>query len=1064
MGPFNRSIGDSIQGVCLTMSRGPHCSLRQTKRVFLPIVLPCLLLTTAGGALSAATPPGPDAGLRALLGADPGLARLAAAYYAALARADADDCARLWSPDSPEAARGREAVQKLLAANGASELAALDLERADAGGDWAWLQVNADLRVPGDAGPPTAGRLHPPRRALRCRFEGGAWRIWDERPAAEDLALAVAAAPSAEAACAWLAAEGEPATAELAAALGELALQRARQRDLAGALRLLQRSRPLAAAAGSRHEEASALNREGVIWGMMGRYDRAVACLEESVSLWPPEDLSFQATAHFNLGRALDGQGELDRALAEYQRTVALRQKLGYAQGEAITLQNMGAVYYSLGNYRAALECYLRGLALTSPDDLEASAQALVHIGNVHSLQGDQELALDHYQRALELLQPLAPHPYIAVTENNIGSAYDRLKDYPRALEHYQKSLAQRDPEQYEGIANVLGNIASAQFHQGNTAEAEKSWREALRLFEQIGNLTGVAWIRGDLACFYLETSRPAEALAEAERSVAIARPCGQVDLLSGALTAAGSAHLALGQPEEARRDFDEAIRVTEEMRTRLAGGEQARESFFEDRLSPYQQMVSLLVRQGRPTEALAYAERAKARVLGEILRGGRVQFDRFMTAEERAEDRRLSAELASLNSRLASTGGDDAALAGLQESQRQARLRLEAFRHQLYAAHPELAVARGETAPSEPAELPALVPDDRTALLEYLVLPDKTYLFVLTRLAGRRSAPEASAHVIELNEPALAERIRDFRERITGGDPAAGRPARAMYDLLVRPAEAQLRGRSRLVIAPDGVLWDLPFAALQPAPDRVLLEDAAVDTVPSLGVWKQMRDRKTGGDASRGSVSILAFGNPQLDQAKDRERFGPLPEAEAEVRALSAIYGEAGARVYTGAAADEPRFKEEAPQARILHLATHGVLDGASPLYSYLALAPGGSGEDGLLEAREILEMELGADVAVLSACETARGRIGAGEGVIGLSWALFVSGCATTVVSLWPVESAATTELMVAFHQGLQQKGPSPLPPAEALRRAALRLREQPSTRHPFYWAGFISVGKGF
>ena len=131
------------------------------------------------------------------------------------------------------------------------------------------------------------------------------------------------------------------------------------------------------------------------------------------------------------------------------------------------------------------------------------------------------------------------------------------------------------------------------------------------------------------------------------------------------------------------------------------------------------------------------------------------------------------------------------------------------------------------------------------------------------------------------------------------------------------------------------------------------------------------------------------------------------------------------------------------------------------------LAQAEGDANEDGLLEAWEIMKLDLKTDLAVLSACETARGRVGAGEGMIGLSWALFVAGCPTTVVSQWKVESASTTELMLEFHRQLKSHMANPagdFSAARALRGAALKLRRSNQYRHPFYWAGFVVTGKGF
>jgi CHAT domain-containing protein len=129
--------------------------------------------------------------------------------------------------------------------------------------------------------------------------------------------------------------------------------------------------------------------------------------------------------------------------------------------------------------------------------------------------------------------------------------------------------------------------------------------------------------------------------------------------------------------------------------------------------------------------------------------------------------------------------------------------------------------------------------------------------------------------------------------------------------------------------------------------------------------------------------------------------------------------------------------------------------------MYSHLALAEGGTNEDGLLEAWELMQLDLHADLAVLSACETARGHIGPGEGMVGFSWAMFIAGVPSIVVSQWKVESAGTRDLMVNFHRGLIS--PAKVTKKEALRQAALKLMKNPETSHPFYWAGFVLVGDG-
>ncbi|MBS1811306.1 MAG: CHAT domain-containing protein [Acidobacteria bacterium] len=217
----------------------------------------------------------------------------------------------------------------------------------------------------------------------------------------------------------------------------------------------------------------------------------------------------------------------------------------------------------------------------------------------------------------------------------------------------------------------------------------------------------------------------------------------------------------------------------------------------------------------------------------------------------------------------------------------------------------------------------------------------------------------------------------------------------------------------------------------------------------------------------------LLAFGNPTvgakvtaLHQIAPRSApMDPLPDAEREVNALQNLYGASAARVYLGAAVREDRAKAEATSYAILHFATHGVLDDASPLYSRLVLAQGDTNEDGMLEAWEIMRLNLQARLAVLSACETARGQIGTGERMIGLSWAFFIAGCPTTIASQWKVDSATTAKLMLDFHRRLRgDRQKPPLSIAKALQQSSLQLLQQGGiTSHPFFWAGFVAVGRG-
>jgi len=244
---------------------------------------------------------------------------------------------------------------------------------------------------------------------------------------------------------------------------------------------------------------------------------------------------------------------------------------------------------------------------------------------------------------------------------------------------------------------------------------------------------------------------------------------------------------------------------------------------------------------------------------------------------------------------------------------------------------------------------------------------------------------------------------------------------------------------------------------------NRYLIEDHSLFYAPSLSVLNEMsKDEQR---LSTKSGSLLAFGNPVIGKDEARhEELCPLPEAEIEVTSISKSFTSTTNKLLIGREASEKSFKALAPQYSTIHLATHGVLDNRQPLYSHLLLTKteGDAENDGLLEAREIMDMKLKADLAVLSACDTANGRISPGEGVMGMSWAFFLAGTRSMLVSQWKVNSGSTSQLMATFYKALESaKGQTADKKAEALRQASLVLMKNQQYRHPFYWAGFVLIG---
>ncbi|HEX8150478.1 MAG TPA: CHAT domain-containing protein [Pyrinomonadaceae bacterium] len=857
--------------------------------------------------------------------------------------------------------------------------------------------------------------------------------------------------------------------------LHHIALVHRQQGRLDQALDYFRRGLAVGEALGDKYLTARALNNIGVVHRSQGRHELALDFYRRSRALAEEiGDKTLMRDVSSSVGNVYQAQGLYEQALDCYRRSRALSEEIGDKAGVARAVYNVGAVYNFQGRYAEALACFQESIKIGEELGAAADKRDLAYnfhsLGRLYNSQGRYEQALEYYHRALKIREEVNDRLGVGQTLNNIGIVYKSQGRYEEALEWIQKRLKLAEEMGVrEGVATSLSSLGDVYRQQGRHDLALEYQRKSLRLREELGDRRGLCVVLEKMAQLYQDKGDYPEMLKAGRRAVAQAEEINAPEELWKGQEQVGRALRALGQTAEARRSLLSAIATVERVRREVAGGEQQQQSFLENRLSPWLGMIELLVSQKEYAEALTFAEASKARVLLDALQAGRAGLRQSLSQAERQAEEGRRLKLVSLNSRLAgearSDKPDPARLAALRAEVEKARLEYEDFETGLHLAHPGLKLQRGEAPVIRAGELTALLPDSAGALLEYVVADEATYLFAVTRPAGKSEA-DVRVYTLPVGREELAKQTEAFRQQLAGRDLGFRASAAALYELLLKPAEAQLRGKTNLVIAPDGTLWDLPFQALLNGSNRFLLEEGAVAYAPSLTVLREMSRRRKERGSGDAPATLLALGNPSHgDGAAPAQRGGrpdALPEAEQEVKALGRLYGAARSRVYTGAEAREDRVKGEAARASILHFAAHGLVDNASPMYSHLALAGGGAGEDGLLEAWELTRLDLKADLAVLSACETARGRAAAGEGMIGLSWAMFIAGVPSLVVSQWKVESAGTRELMVSFHRGLISPTPK-LTKSEALRQAALKLLKNPETNHPFYWAGFVLVGEG-
>ena len=906
-----------------------------------------------------------------------------------------------------------------------------------------------------------------------------------------------------------------------------------------------------------RPREARALNNLGFLYDNIGQPERALAYYQQSLGLHrESKDTASQALTLNNIGKTYTRLGQPDRALAAFEPALRLFRDVNNKLGEATVLTSRGVVYLDLGQPQRALDAYRQALPLFREGrERRSEAGTLENIGNVYVRLGEPHRALAFFEQALTLYQqtkelrgeasalgaigsaythlrqPQSARAFFeqalqrfrdlgdrrgeAITLGNLGNVYRDLGQRQKALDLYRQAreLHRRTGEK-SGEAATLSGIGGLFLRVGQTKQALESFQQALALRREIGDKGGAATSLAQLALVYLDSRQPERALELQRQALPLHREVRDKQAEAATLGYMAASEKMRGRLAAAERYARQALVLLEQRRADLGGLSGAKIGFQESSLPTYYRALDVLLKRNKPADAFAVAQQTKARALLDLLAEGKANLAPRMTDAEKQREHELRREADVLNARMVAEGvrnevGAKKRFAALKSQLARTEDALQAFTTSLYARYPELArkrVARTATL----ADVARFLPPD-TALLEYVVLEgessqeeiDRTVLFVVTRPKVGAAATVRAYSLPTAHRRLVANRVDAFRAACADPRKPYAKQADALYRLLLAPAAKQLAGKKRLLICPDGPLWDLPFAALHDG-RRFLLERYEIAYAYSATGAQAALLAKTDKRRARPTGTLLVLANPDFGNEKrfgdtpglpgqrpldapsrpldapsrpldapsrpldapSREALLPrgghlvgLPGTQREANALERRFPRAA--VYTGTKAQEQIVKEKAAGYRYVHLASHAFFNDAAPLLSSVVLAnpPPGSGDDGFLTAREIFDLDLSAaDLVVLSACNTARGEKRSGEGVIGLTWALFVAGAPTQVLSQWSVNDASTATLMERFYAKLShpQTGKG-----EALRAAALSLRRDRKHAHPYYWAPFILVG---
>lgn len=875
---------------------------------------------------------------------------------------------------------------------------------------------------------------------------------------------------------AQLLAKARPDTPSHAEALMRLGLVQARLEQYPNAVKSLEQASEMLANLELAPKEIEALTNLGVVLENAVQYDRALAKFQGAMKLTRKAGTQdVLARQYMSIGRIHDLRlSQYGQARAAYGEALSLYTALGRKADMAQAMLDIGRTARLMGSFAEADERYAQALKLVQGDKAQARLRGRIELEQANNAwqqarfqqafdltRGVQKVAeqngwgadqvmarntsgllwwsLGDHERALRELDAALPlakslrirQDEVATTLNNRGLVERDLGQHEKALKTLGEALSiDRAIRSRWAIAYDLRNIAQTYVRMGDAKKALPLLDEAIAIVQSTGNRINHAKLllaRGEALLQLGDSDKARSAFVQAE---GLARDMGLRDSLWRALHGQARLDIAAGRREHARALLDKAVETIEGMRAELKV-DQLKDGFIADKSVVYEDLVTLLADMNDVPGAFRTAERSRARNLIDLL-GNTKRSPK--SKEDKALYERIDAVRARLHEQEALLAGAKAqaerevyerGVKRLQDEYRDTLLDIQARR-------PDIA----SLVSVQPLSLPGVqkLLEPGVGLVAYYVTASEVLAWVVT--------PErAELTRTRIGRDTLGKMVLTYRRMLQNLEPSDTH-SRELNDLLLAPVLPKLAGVRELGIVPHGALHTLSFASLGDG-QQYLIDRFPLFQLPSASVFRFTLERR---QAVR-NTSVLAVGNPDL-----RDQSLELPFAEREVGAIGWNYPNMTG--LTREKATKAWITDNIGRFGIIHMAAHGEFDPVNPLFSALKLVGTKKEAEGDLEAAEIFDLKVNADLIVLSACQTGLGKVTSGDEVQGMNQAFLYAGTHALISSLWRVSDISTAMLMKQFYREYQDR-----PKAESLRRAMLHVKNR--YPHPGYWGAFTLTG---
>ena len=847
----------------------------------------------------------------------------------------------------------------------------------------------------------------------------------------------------------------------------------------------------------------------GEIHGRNRKIDEMIAVQEKSLEYFrQSENKPFEAEILTSMSYAFSMNNNSERAISCADSAVGIQRNLNAKRGLAFALVARGDANQRIGNWRIAFESLKEAETLFSADlDLGEKAVLFTKLGVHYETFGDWKNAFDYFKKSHELY--FEAGDLIGYSELSIvlGQIAYQSGDYDDAINYFNKGKTESEKlNDSWSLAMAHERLGQVYDKMNLPKQAVYHLETALKLVEQEKNVNyRKASIQSNLGKVYQNMRDYKSALHFFELAKETNLRVNNILAQSDNFYYIALIESARNDLEKAKKNIEASLLLTDKITSQTANSKLQR-TFFSNVFDRYELYINILMKLNRQNpnesyriEALQAVEKSRARSILENLSLSEAAFTIDADVETIKRENEIRAllnikadKLTDLLSQNAEKNETDKISNEINELENE----LEEIKANLKQNSPVYSAIKNP-APFDVGEFQKNILDDDSLLLEFSFGDEESYLWLIGKnefnsyILPPREQIESKIQILrELlasREMLKDESIEDYQTRI----------AKAETDYLIiakdlsRELFGQVAGKfgnKRLIVVPDGKLGYFPVSAL-PLPNSennepILLSNEVVyqPSASTLSILAKNTQRK-----NSASKSLLIFSDPVF--SADDSRLSPenkndlsannetgekfrfveslnslarLDFSKTEADSIVDILGKSNADNFSGFAANREKLLNiNTTDYKILHFATHGLIDESRPELSGIVLSrfdENGNKSDEFFRLHDIYGMNLNSDLVVLSACNTGIGKEVRGEGLMSLNNAFLSVGAKSVMSSLWKVEDGATLELMKNFYDAMANEN---LTPSKALQQAQIKMRRNSRYQSPFYWAAFTVQG---